>query len=218
MLEKIQRLLKITKFQGDLCLADGTNLVIDGNFFNAGVTVSVQTKDGLTLLPNGSYTLLTGDIMNVKNGKVVEIISPIINKPVPDPEKSDEEMGIGMSPNEVILLLATDPTTVPAPATPVVDSPENSTTTETPKVLTPEEISAKLTEIEGKLTDFETRLASLEGTGTATADTTTQMKKDLQIILEKATFSNELKTNPMLETKDSVTTRMDLIRKIINKG
>ena len=210
VIEKIQKLLKITKFCGDLELQDGTNLVVDANFFNVGVTVSVLTKDGLTPLPTGSYTLNSGDIINVVDGVVKEIISPVVNKPIPDPianqpQKEDGGMNWG-GPHPHEQMLATDPTqTTGDTGTTTADS--GSTT------LTLQDIIAWKDTVDASIADLQTRVTALEGSG---ADTT-QMKKDLQLLVEKTQFAKEIKTNSQVEVKDANSSRMDLIRKITKR-
>jgi len=231
MLDKLKNILKITKFCGELELQDGTKLEIDGNFFNVGVTVSVQTKDGLTPLPTGSYTLNSGDIITVKDGVVKEIISPVINKPIPDPivnrvmdESGSGPWGGGPWPHEQ--MLAVDPTQTgdgktPAPAS--TDPQISATPAADASGTTATDVDTRLTDIETKLTDIINRLSVLEGGKPSESPTPdvqtqmTQMKADLKTLLEKTTFAKEIKTNSKLEIKDSEQSRIDLIRKITNR-
>ena len=215
-------MLKITKFCGELSLQDGTVLVVDGNFFNVGVTVSVQTKDGLTILPTGSYTLNSGDIINVVDGKVEEIISPVVNKPIPDPvvNRVMDDGGDWPGPWPHEQMLATDPTTTQtggAPAATMNEPASDSGTTAAPMTL--DDVSKKIEEILTTIAEIQSRLDALEGgTAQATQDTS-QMKKDVQTLMEKAQFAKEIKTNSQLELtkQDQANSRMELIRKITKR-
>lgn len=222
MFEKLQKMLKITKFCGDLSLQDGTVLVVDANFFNVGVMVSVQTKDGLTPLPTGSYTLDSGDIINVVNGKVEEIISPVVNKPIPDPivNRVMDDHGYGPWPHEQ--MLATDPTQTgdAPPATAPTTTDAAATTGDTSgSVLTLEEITKRIEEIMATIEELKGRMDGIESGAAATTEVATGMKKEIQTLMEKATFSKEIKTNGKLEmTKaDQSNSRLEMIRKITGR-
>lgn len=221
--EKLQKMLKITKFCGDLALQDGTVLIVDANFFNVGVTVSVQTKDGLTPLPTGSYTLDSGDIINVVNGKVEEIISPVVNKPIPDPivNRVMDDGGNWPGPWPHEQMLATDPTQTgqAPPATAPVTDTANSETGSTAQVLTLEEVSTKIGEIMAAIDEIKSRLDGLESGGAATTEVAQGMAKDIQTLMQKATFAKEIKSNGKLEMKndDQANSRMEMIRKITGR-
>src|SRR5271157_6617733 len=85
--DEILKLAKISKFNAEIRTKDGTFLCLDGEF-GVGVTVKVQTAEGLNDIPDGPYILGTpydGVIIEIVKGKIKQIVHPLQNSPTPNP-------------------------------------------------------------------------------------------------------------------------------------
>ena len=188
--EKFMKTMKITKFCGEIRTADGTFLIADGEF-TTGVALSVQTSEGIKPLPDGTYTLDDGRIIQVVKGKVKDIVEPLTNEPGPNPLETppwvaDGAIGLAGATGTMSKQLLDDQvatvdntqTGVPGATTTPADSGTTSGTTQpTAPVLTIEEISKIVTTLQTTITDLTNRIAKLEGDAVNTTSDQKLMKE-----------------------------------------
>ena len=190
--EKAMKSLKITKFCGEYRTKDGTFLIADGEF-DVGVTLSVQTSEGIKQLPSGTYTLEDGRIILVDKGKIKEIVEPLVNEPGPNPLETppwvaDGAIGLvgpvgggGQMKKDVFQdAPATIDNTqkgVDTSAQPV----DSGTTTEDAgtKTLTIEEVSKIVTELQTTIASLSDRVAKLEGTAQSSTESNQKMAAEV---------------------------------------
>jgi hypothetical protein len=190
MLNILLKLLKITKFEGELSLKDGTILIIEGGTLGIGAKVSINGPDGTIPLPAGSYELESGDIITVDDKGIITNITQQIEQPeTPDTEVVE-------TPEDVI----------------VEDevNPETGTTTET----------APEIDFEAKFKDLEDRLKTLEEKTQKLSEQNEKFESDLEIINNKTNFTKELPKNStpdvVIPTSPAVE-RLNAFRKIAGK-
>ncbi len=174
MIEKILKLFKIHLAQ-DLKLMDGTNIRLDGNL-DIGVNAYVTTTDGEIPLPDGDYTLESGEIITAKNGQITDVVNkPVDETATPasdtktnlsvetpeyktdaDPEAViEEEVELAIDPNvSESVPSASGTTEVQAPEVPVdgVDMPMNPEMDAMKSVI--EEMMNKIAELEVKIEEI----------------------------------------------------------------
>jgi len=91
------KISKIIKFNGEIRTKSGTFLNLDGEF-GTKVSVKVKTSEGLVDLADGPYVLACpydGVIIEVQKGKIVQIINPLKNEPIPNPLETPPAMADG---------------------------------------------------------------------------------------------------------------------------
>jgi hypothetical protein len=183
MLNILLKLLKITKFEGELSLRDGTILIIEGGTLGIGEKVSINGPDGTIPLPVGSYELESGDIITCDEKGVITDITQQIEQPeTPDTEVVE-------TPEDVI----------------VEDevNPETGTTTET----TPE------IDFETKFKDLEDRLKTLEEKTQKLSEQNEKFESDINVINNKTNFTKELPKNSTPDVAVNTSPLVDKINK-----
>jgi len=197
MIEKLLKLLKI-KFQGELTLKDGTQIIVDGDLA-VGAKVSVQSPDGLMELPDGSYELESGQIITVEKGLITDIVEQ-----VETPEEPDQE------PPVVEEEAKTPPAEEPKEETPPAE--------EAPPAEDLKTLATKIAELEAKIKELEAKTSNLSSeTEKLTSETeklnseNQKFNTDLDVIKQKANFVSEL---PKSSTPDVSVTTSPLVDKI----
>ena len=174
--EKALKTLKIVKFCGEIRTKDGTFLIADGEF-DVGVSLSVQTSEGIKPLPDGTYTLDDGRIIQVVKGKIKDIVEPLVNEPGPNPLETPPwiaDGAIGMvggaggamskqTFQEDLTPASVDNTKTGVDGATEPATSDTGTTTPTEPVMTIEELSKIVTELQGTIATLTDRIAKLEG-------------------------------------------------------
>lgn len=185
--EKALKTLKITKFCGEIRTKDGTFLIADGEF-DVGVSLSVQTSEGIKTLPDGTYTLDDGRIIQVVKGKIKEIVEPLVNEPGPNPLETppwvaDGAIGLVGGPGGIMAKQTFQDTTATI---------DNTQTTVDPNQLTGDTqatdtgvTTMTLEEVTTAIKDLTDRITKLEGDGVQTSQ---EMKNE---ILKMSEFFNK---------------------------
>ena len=204
--EKALKTLKIVKFCGEIRTKDGTFLIADGEF-DVGVTLSVQTSEGIKPLPDGTYTLDDGRIIQVVKSKIKEIVEPLVNEPGPNPLETppwiaDGAIGLvgGQGGTMGKQNFQDDTATVDNTQAGVPDATktapvETGDTTSDVKVPTIEELNTLIQTIQQTIADLTDRVAKLEGETTTTV-------QDQKLMKEQFTKINDFysKNTPVSKT------------------
>jgi len=193
--------LKISKFCGEIRLKDGTFLIVDGEF-DLGVSVSVQTSEGIKALPDGAYSLDDGRIIQIVGGKIKEIVEPLSSEPTPNPLETPPWVADGaigmvgpvissgnsspMKKEELIMEsnfqddAALDNTKTTATGNEPDKTPPADGTVETEKsvVMSLEEVSSIVQDLQAQLATVIDRLTKLEGTSNDATLATNEVKQE----------------------------------------
>ena len=199
------KLLKV-KFEGEgLTLKDGTPITINGNL-EAGVQVNFLTTNGTEKpLPQGTYTLSTGEQIDVDDkGIITNITATAINNPSPDnpsnPTQSTDTVQSGL-PNSSDALKAekqefkaADPTaTTDSTPTPDTTPTTDTTTNSTPSI---EDLTKRVDELEKTVKAIQESLATTNTNMLAS-------KEEIEKIKTKATFAKEIINIPSSDTNEN---------------
>jgi predicted phage-related endonuclease len=98
MLEKLKQLFSIVRFEAQLELVDGTIIKVDN--LEVGAKAWVVSTDGDIELPDGSYELITGQVITITEGMISEITEPATEDETPEEETPAEEMNEEETPAE----------------------------------------------------------------------------------------------------------------------
>jgi len=170
IIEKILKFLKI-HFASSLTLKDGTPLSVDGNF-ETGAKVSVVTTDGEIPLPDGEYQCEDSTIIIVKDGIIMDIVSPGEVDPnmVPPEQLSDEVIDklagqkgnpevSGIDPiveeDPNLITPSGDTATIEEVVEPPVDNPVEKPVDETSKIA---DLETKIADLTSKLDEVMKKL------------------------------------------------------------
>lgn len=168
MLEKMLKIFKI-HFTGTINLKDGTPLTIDGELAT-GVSVQIEVDGNIQPLPDGPYELETGEVIEVKDGKITAITEP----------KANEE------PATPIAEAKTDPVPAAIPS----DNKTTDTKTSTPNV---EELTKTIADLDKRLKAIEDLIAADTATDEAAVKASNEklekLEKDIQTIVDKVTVT-----------------------------
>jgi hypothetical protein len=117
MLDKILKFLKI-HFSSALTLRDTTPIELSGDL-ETGVNVFIVTPDGNIAMPDGEYCLSDESIIIVKDGIIMDVISPTEEAPEVDvtPTFSEETPVEPVEPVEPVV----EPEAVPETTEPVIE-------------------------------------------------------------------------------------------------
>jgi hypothetical protein len=219
MFEQLKKILKI-KFEGELTLKDGTEIILDAAGIKEGVGIFVKNADNkLMELPEGNYELSNNMFIIVTpDGVIKDVVDELVNKPTPDPIDNNPwahahnhlRPGVDVTSD----LQAEINTEVLSPT-----AVENSGTTKqvTKKELvtmTPEELQKMLQDFDARLKTLEDAVAALQQAATPadatppdnTADSTQmaieKLTKDIEEIKNKAIFAKELPKVEPEKTQD----------------
>ena len=224
------RLLKI-KFEGELTLKDGTPIKIDGNL-ETGAKINFITSEGVEKpLPQGTYTLSTGEQIDVDDKSVItNITATAVNNPSPDNPaqqvqnsnvipaglpnstdavKAEAELIIAekeeLKSNKVPAADSTTPTPTDT-ITPVDDTTSIDTNTGTTSI---EELSKRVDELE-KI------VKSIQDSLTTTNNTMLASKEEIEKIKTKATFAKEIINIPSSDTNEGTSNVADILKTYLN--